>query len=36
MNKYMLEMLVGMFFAITVFAAASGYSIEAPFIYQGF
>jgi hypothetical protein len=36
MKQYFLEMCVGLFFAITIFAAASGFSFEVPFIYQGF
>jgi len=36
MNKYLLEMLTGLFFAVTIIAAALASAIEIPFIYQGF
>jgi len=36
MRKYLVECILGLFFATAIVAAASGYSIEVPFIYQGF
>ncbi len=36
MNRYILEYLLGLFFAATILLASLYSGIEAPFIYQGF
>jgi len=36
MKKYVLEMLTGLFFAVTLLLVALASVVEVPFIYQGF
>jgi len=36
MKQYLLEMIIGLFFATTILAAALASAIDIPFIYQGF
>ena len=36
MKQYLLELFIGLFFAVTIIVAALASAIDIPFIYQGF